>query len=107
MSLNDAERHRTCEEFAQNLALARLTPHEAAADLGFAPERLRRTLDAASTSDPVDVWQLRDYLRQAVVDSGGTPVRHTVLTERSRLKARMWFSLRRAPRHDFTAPGRP
>ncbi|WP_326655898.1 DUF2316 family protein [Streptomyces sp. NBC_00385] len=78
MTLNAAERHRTGEEFAQNLALTGLSPHEVAADLAFTPERLRRTLDVAPASYAVDVWQLRDYLQQAVLDAGGTPVSHSV-----------------------------
>ncbi|MFC4503585.1 MULTISPECIES: DUF2316 family protein [Streptomyces] len=60
MTLNAAERHRTGEEFAQNLALTGLAPHDVAADLAFTPEQLRHTLDVAPASDPVDVWQLRD-----------------------------------------------
>ncbi|MEU3733861.1 DUF2316 family protein [Streptomyces sp. NPDC033538] len=101
MTLNAAERHRTSEEFAQNLALTGLAPHDVAADLAFTPERLRHTLDVDAASDPVDVWQLRDYLQQAVLDAGGTPVPYTVLNDRSRLKARLWFRLRSAPRHVF------
>ncbi|MCZ4122793.1 DUF2316 family protein [Streptomyces sp. H39-S7] len=104
MTLNATERHRTGEEFAHNLALTGLAPHDVAADLAFTPERLRRTLDLDPASDPVDVWQLRDYLQQAVLDAGGTPVPYTVLTRHSRIKARVWFRLREAPRHDFTAP---
>ncbi|MFJ3526467.1 MULTISPECIES: DUF2316 family protein [unclassified Streptomyces] len=102
MTLNAAERHRTGEEFAQNLALSGLTPHDVATDLAFTPERLRRTLDVDPASDPVDVWQLRDYLRQAVLDAGGRPAPYTVLNDRSRLRARLWFRLRDAPRHVFT-----
>uniref|UniRef100_A0AAU2VKN3 DUF2316 family protein n=1 Tax=Streptomyces sp. NBC_00008 TaxID=2903610 RepID=A0AAU2VKN3_9ACTN len=56
MTLNAAERHRTGQEFAQNLALSGLTPHDVATDLAFTPERLRRTLDVDPASDPVDVW---------------------------------------------------
>lgn len=103
MTLNATERHRTAQEFAENLSLTGLTPHDVAADLAFTPDQLRHTLDVDPASDPVDVWQLRDYLQQAVLDAGGTPVLYTVLTRRSRLKARVWFSLRKVPHHDFTA----
>lgn len=95
MTLNAAERHRTGEEFARNLALSGLAPHDVAADLAFTPEWLRQTLDV----DPVDVWQLRDHLQQAVLDAGGTPVPYSVLNDRSRLKAPLRFRLCSAPRH--------
>ncbi|WP_326733729.1 DUF2316 family protein [Streptomyces sp. NBC_01022] len=101
MTLNTVERHRTGEEFAQNVARSGLAPHDVAADLAFTSERLRQTLDVDPASDPVDVWQLRDYLQQAVLDAGGTPVPYSVLNDRSRFKARLWFRLRGAPRHVF------
>ena len=47
----------------------------------------------------MDVWLLRDYVEQAVRDAGRRPVAYTVLTERSRLRARMWFRLQKAPPH--------
>ncbi|MFB7085728.1 DUF2316 family protein [Streptomyces sp. NPDC056296] len=103
MTLNDTERHRTSDELKSNLDLSGLTMAEVAADLHFTPQRLRSTLDTDLACDPVDVWQLRDYLDQAVRDTGGRPAPYTVLTRGSRLKARMWFSLRKAPRHDFAA----
>lgn len=49
------------------------------------------------------MWQLRDYLERTVRDTGNTPVPFTILTRRNRMKARLWFTLRKAPRHDFTA----
>lgn len=42
-------------------------------DLAFMPVRLRQTLDVDPVSDPVDVWQLRDHLQQAVLDAGVRP----------------------------------
>ncbi|MFJ6512938.1 DUF2316 family protein [Streptomyces sp. NPDC091406] len=100
MSLDPAERDRTREELAANLDLTGLSADTVAADLGFTRDRLGHALGL--TSDPVDVWLLRDYLHQAVLDSGHTPVPFTVLTNSSRLKARLWFRLRKAPRHDFS-----
>ncbi len=104
MSLNAEETRRTSEELKANLSRSGLSAREAAADLGFTTERLRSTLDIDEASDPVDVWQLRDYLAQAVLDAGREPVPFTVLTGRSRLRARLWFRLRPAPRHTFPAP---
>ncbi|GAA2972881.1 DUF2316 family protein [Streptomyces enissocaesilis] len=104
MTLNDAERRQTSDELQTNFALSGLTTAEVAADLHFTPQRLHSALEADPTCDPVDVWQLRDYLIQAVRDAGHQPAPFTVLTQRSRLKARVWFSLRKAPRHDFAAP---
>ncbi len=102
MSLDDTERRRTSDELKSNFALSELTFSEVAADLHFPPERLRSALDVGDGVDPVDIWQLRDYLEQAVHDAGMQPTAYTVLTNRSRLAARMWFRLRKAPRHVFT-----
>lgn len=92
MSLNDAERRRTSDELKSNFALSGLTSTEVAADLQFTPKRLQSTLEA--TGDPVDVWELRDYLEHAAKDAGEQPIPYSVLTEQSRLLARRWFRLR-------------
>jgi hypothetical protein len=102
MTLNAAQRDRTSEELRANLALSGLTAGQATADLRFTPQRLRAALDASA--DPADVWQLRDYLEQAVRDTGRRPVAYTVLSRRARFLARTWFTLRKAPRHEFPAP---
>ncbi|MCX5398940.1 DUF2316 family protein [Streptomyces sp. NBC_00102] len=102
MSLNEAERRRTSAELSQNLTLSGLTEEEAAADLGVTPDEVRRALDVTERTGPVEVWQLRDYLDQAVRDAGGRPAPFTVLTDRARRSALAWFALREAPRHDFT-----
>jgi hypothetical protein len=99
MSLNDAERSRTCRELQHNLELSGLTHSQAANDLGFSVQRLDDTLTLATGNDPADVWQLRDYLEQAVLDGGGEPAPFSVLTEDARSAARSWFDLRPAPRH--------
>ncbi|MFE6888279.1 DUF2316 family protein [Streptomyces sp. NPDC057694] len=104
MSLNAEERHRTGKELRSNLALTGLTDQQIAADLEWTPGRLTNALDIEG-ADPVDVWQLRDYLAQTVRDAGRDPVPFTVLTDRSRVMARAWFGLRTAPRHDFTPTG--
>ena len=101
--LNAEECRRTSDELTRNLSVSGLTPAEVAADLEYSPRRLASTLAVDGPSDPVDVWQLRDYLEQAVRDAGQTPVPFTVLTERSRSSAVSWFHLRSAPHHDFTA----
>ena len=99
MSLNAEERRRTSAELRRNLELSGLSVAEAASDLDFTAARLESTLSVDYASDPVDVWQLRDYPDQAVRDAGGTPIAFTVLTESSRVSARGWFRLREAPRH--------
>lgn len=101
MSLNDAERRRTSDELRGNLESSGLTSLQAAADLGFSPERLQATLRVERASDPVDVWLLRDYLEQAARDAGQSSTAYTVLTERSRRAARGWLHLHEAPRHVF------
>ncbi len=68
MSLNDDELTRTVRELQANLALSGLTKSEVGVDLHVTPDRLDAVLSATQPSDPVDVWQLRDYLEQAVTD---------------------------------------
>ncbi|GAA5062642.1 DUF2316 family protein [Streptomyces similanensis] len=106
MSLNDAERRRTSQELKANLAASGLSAREAAEDLGFTPGRLRSALDVGPSGDPVDVWELRDYLDQAVRDTGRAPVPWTVLTEPARHLTREWFPLRK-PRGTPSRPARP
>ncbi|WP_405009532.1 DUF2316 family protein [Kitasatospora sp. NBC_01539] len=98
MTLNAAERRRTSEELAQNLALSGLTPQQVAQDLHLTPRQLQAALDLDPAAGPVDVWYLRDHLEQAVRDAGREPVAHTVLTGEARLLATRWFPLREAPR---------
>lgn len=100
MSLNSFERVQTSKELTLNLELAGLTHEQLASDLGYPAERLAAAL-AVDDADPVDVWELRDYLSQAVMDSGNRPVPFTVLTNASRRQAAIWFQLRAAPRHSF------
>ena len=100
MSLNDAERVRTRRELQRNLELSGLTTSQVAADLGMSLHRMEDTFALGGQSDPADVWQLRDYLEQVVRDVGGQPATFTVLTEQSRAAARVWFTLRPAPRRD-------
>lgn len=99
MSLNQREMAITSSELQANLALCGLSLDEVAADLDLAPDDVSALVALSGTQDPVDVWLLRDYLEQAVVDSGGTPQPFTVLTQDSRQLARRWFHLRQAPRH--------
>ncbi|MET4781058.1 DUF2316 family protein [Glaciihabitans sp. UYNi722] len=101
--LNTEEMNRTSEELTRNLSLSGLTATQAATDLGFSEPRLSSCLAVDGQADPVEVWQLRDYLDQAVRDAGSRPVLFTVLTEKSRNKARLWFRMRKTPRHTFPA----
>jgi len=97
VSLNRAEVARTADELAANLERSGLTREALAAALGFTASRLDATLRVKRSSDPVDVWQLRDTLEQAVRVAGADPVPFTVLTEASRQSARQWFALRTPP----------
>lgn len=100
MALNAAQQDQVRRELESQFALAGLTEQEAAADLEWTVARLRRTVQLNAGADPVDVWQLRDYIRAAAKGAGRSP-RFTILTDGNRLRASFWFRLRRAPR-----PGR-
>ncbi|MDQ2745133.1 MAG: DUF2316 family protein [Chloroflexota bacterium] len=101
MTLNVNELAQTRTELLANLELTGLATSAVAADLHFTSDRLDSTLHCRDDCDPVDVWQLRDYLERTVRDTGQTPVPFTVLSARSRMLARMWFRLRKAPRHAY------
>ncbi|MFL1429417.1 MULTISPECIES: DUF2316 family protein [unclassified Nocardiopsis] len=103
MSLTTEEIARTGRELRANLALTGLTTTQAATDLGLTTEEVEALLASGPGNDPARVWQLRDYLHQAVKDTGNTPVPFTVLTSAAKVRARLWFRLYKAPRHDFTA----
>ncbi|RQP09298.1 MAG: DUF2316 family protein [Microbacteriaceae bacterium] len=103
MSLDAAQLQRVVKEFEHNLALSERTAAEVAVDLSWTPERVQCTMQLASGSDPVDVWQLRDYLHAAVKAAGRRPS-FTVLSSRNRLRAALWFGLRPVPRVTTTRP---
>lgn len=105
MSLTTEQLTQTRSEIRTNLSLTGLTTDHVATDLDWSPERLLAALHSTGASDPVDTWQLRDYLERAVRDAGGTPVPYTVLTPRARVMAQLWFRLRDAPCHDFATAG--
>lgn len=102
MSLNIIQIRRTRAELKENPHRSGLTPDVIQTDLGFTAERLDRALRLARGTTGPDIWLVRDYLEQAVTDAGAEPVGYTVLTEESRSKARQWFVLLPAPRHDFS-----
>ncbi len=72
MSLNDAERRHTAAELRQALDRSGLGLDEVAADLSMTRDRVTRVLNVAG-AEPVHVWQLRDYLQQAIATRGSRP----------------------------------
>lgn len=102
MSLNVFQRRAITKTLLSDLDRSGLTRDEVAADLGISADQLDRAIRMTRGGDPTHIWLIRDYLHQAVIDSGGEPAEHTVLTEASRVKARQWFPMTRPPRHDFS-----
>ncbi|MFI7272695.1 DUF2316 family protein [Streptomyces sp. NPDC049879] len=98
MSLNDEERARTGAELRANLELSGASPLEVWTELGLGEDAFRAALDCGEASRPQDVWLLRDHLEERVRARGGTPVPYTVLTERMRAAAGVWFGVGRPPR---------
>ncbi|MGR6902100.1 DUF2316 family protein [Glutamicibacter sp. BSL13] len=103
MSLNIFQRRAVTKTLLSDLDRSGLTRDEVAADLRITTDQLDLAIRMARGGDPTHVWLVRDYLHQAVIDSGGEPTEHTVLTEASRAKARQWFTMTTPPRHDFSA----
>lgn len=95
MSLNSHQIGQNALELQANLELSGLSSSEVAAALEFTPNQLEEAL--SSSGNPVDVWQLRDYLEAAVRSTGREPVPFTILTESARASARGWFDLREPP----------
>ena len=102
MSLDRDELARTSVELHANFARTGLTREQVASDLGLTPAELDDTL-ALEPAGPARGWLLRDYLLQVLEDQGRAPVPFTVLTNANKDRARLWFHLREAPRHTFTA----
>ena len=102
MSLNIFQRRAVTKTLLSDLDRSGLTRDEAATDLGITVDQLDKAIRMAAGGDPTHIWLVRDYLHQAVIDSGGQPTEHTVLTEASRARAKQWFAMRPAPRHTFT-----
>lgn len=98
MSLNAEERQRTSRELQDNLAASALSIEQLARQLGWSAARVESTLAVDSESDPVDVWELRDFLAETTTSLGAKAVPFTVLTSAARMRAAMWFDLRRPPK---------
>jgi hypothetical protein len=102
MSLNIFQRRAVTKTLLSDLDRSGLTREQAATDLDISVDQLDKAIRMAAGGDPTHIWLVRDYLHQAVIDSGGKPTEHTVLTESSRARAQQWFPMRPAPRHTFT-----
>ncbi|GAB2673079.1 hypothetical protein GCM10027169_38630 [Gordonia jinhuaensis] len=96
MSLNARERHRTSDELGANLVISGLTTEELRQRLGFTTGQLDAAM-AARTSDPAEVWLVRDYLESVIARRGATPFPYSVLTEDARRMAQIWFDLATPP----------
>lgn len=103
MALDGAQQHRVRVELQSHFQLVGLTELEAASDLGGTVTRLQRTLQLTPGAEPVDVWQLRDYIVKACSDARVRP-RFSVLTATNRLRARLWFQLKPAPSRGSGSP---
>jgi hypothetical protein len=93
MSLDDRDRALTAAALDADRKTAGLTIEETARLMGWTPYRTWNSLTMSAAADPADVWRLRDRLHQAVLEVGGTPAEHPVLTEKARAAARLWFGI--------------
>ncbi|MBM9469173.1 DUF2316 family protein [Nakamurella leprariae] len=99
MSLNAEERERTGKELQQNLSRVGLEAPQLARRLGWSAARVESTLAVDSDSDPTDVWEVRDFLTDTARQLGADAMPFTALTPMARMRARMWFELRKPPRY--------
>lgn len=90
MSINEAQRRRTAEEFA---ALCSQIPVEEAAlaeRLGLTPEEFANVVQMRCP-DPREVWRVRDFLVAVARAHGIEAPEFTVLVESKRTSAHHWF----------------
>ncbi len=99
MSLNAEERQRTSRELQHTATAISLTGEQIAHQLEWSVARTESTLAVDSASNPVDVWELRDFLEETATGLGAETVPFTVLTEAARRRAHVWFALRHPPRY--------
>lgn len=98
MSLNSVQRLTTSAELRAHLDATGIPDAEVAAALGWTVRRLETAVEVGADCDPVDVWELRDFL-SATLRRQGHPgaVSFTVLTDEARTSAQRWFALREPP----------
>lgn len=97
MSLNGADRAQASQELMASYNLAGLSRDDIQRDLGLTPHQLERELAVRPTSDPVQMWLLRDYLDRTIRERGRKPAAYTVLTDTARAAAAQRLRLRPAP----------
>jgi hypothetical protein len=93
--LNAEQKQRHRDEVAVNLGRSGFDLVVLACVLGFAAERLERTLALDRHSDPTDAWLVRDFLDQVVRDRGLESASWTVLVNHD--MARQWFPILAPP----------
>ncbi len=85
MSLNAMERTQTSSELIKNYEISGLTKEIIQTNLGFSESRLENTFQVKGVEDPTDVWILKDYLEEAIIEQGKKPYPY------SKLKKNIYF----------------
>ena len=93
MSLNPEQRRTTADEFTENLSRAGLTLEQAQARSSLSEQRFSAAISVSPDAHPVDVWAVRDLLEDLVEEAGGTSVEHSVLNDKARSAAQVWFGI--------------
>ncbi len=79
MSLNILERKQTSAELYENYRISGLTREIIQADLHFSETQLENTFAVGSIENPVDVWKLRDYMEETILEQGKKPYPYSKL----------------------------
>ncbi|WP_172188146.1 DUF2316 family protein [Lentilactobacillus kribbianus] len=79
MSLDATDMQATMNELKANFQLSGLSTEEASADLGISPKEFK-SLMALRIDALEDVWILKDYLTEQVINNGEEPVEFSALT---------------------------
>ncbi len=85
MSLNRMQKKQTSEELKKNYQISGLTPVEIQHGLGLDFRMIEETLKMSPNADPTNVWRLRDYMEEKIIEQGKKPFPYSVL------KVNRWF----------------
>lgn len=101
MTLSQKQIDTTAAEHRAHIHALGVTPAQVCNDLGWEDRRLADVLVGKAETDPVDSWELRDYLVATARNIGADVAAYSNLTDENRLRAQQWFDLLQPLRHSF------
>ena len=81
MSLNAEQKRQTSIELKENYRILDFDAEVIQEDLRISNEQLRVILNVGPSVDPTNVWRLRDYMDEKIIEQGKTPVSYSIGSE--------------------------